>query len=76
MRTREDFPKFILQIITKSLKIPPLTCCLSCYHYSNSDNMLLAVPTWQPVEQWCVTYWLGGINAVHITNNILQLITL
>lgn len=56
MRTREDFPKLILQSITIPRKMPHLTCCLPYYCYFNSEDMWLVMSTRQ-----------GGINVVHIT---------
>lgn len=70
LQFRQDFLKFMLQIVTVRQKIPRSTCCLFYFNYSDSDHMWLVVSTWQP-EQWdrseCDTYWPVGVNAICIT---------
>lgn len=70
---REDFSKFILEIVTIPRKIPRLTRCLYYSRYSNSDMRLVGQPGNQQrrtVRQEWVQHWLGGFNVVHVAFKI------
>lgn len=58
MCTREDLPKFIFEINTQHIRFLLLML--------NSENMGPSSLQNRIVKEECDTYWLGGVNIVHV----------